>query len=277
MHFTLAISPCPNDTFIFDALIHQRIDTLGHTFDLVFADVETLNLDAQQSKYDISKISYHALGFVTKYYQLLSSGSALGSGCGPLLVTMPEHRSKPLKDLKIAIPGFFTTANFLLGMAYPEIKNKSAMVFSAIEHAVLSGSVDAGLLIHENRFTYHQKGLHLIADLGEFWEKLAGTPIPLGGIAVRRSIPRQEKQEIEWLIARSVAYAMEHPGDSISFIREHAQETDAEIIQKHISLYVNAYSINLRQEGKKAVSMMMETAFAKGIIPAIETPLLLNE
>ncbi|MFD2598160.1 1,4-dihydroxy-6-naphthoate synthase [Sphingobacterium corticis] len=288
MKLSLGFSPCPNDTFIFDALIHQKIDTKGLSFDVQYQDVETLNQQAFAQELDITKLSYHAFAYAAKDYELLDAGSALGFGVGPLLITkdaalaeelgalagkdLPAHLAK----LRIAIPGKFTTANFLLGLAYPQLKDKVELVFSDIEDAVLSGKVDAGLIIHENRFTYYERGLSKIQDLGEFWEGSTGFPIPLGGIVVRRSLPQEVKLQINQLIAESVRFAFANPKSSAAYVREHAQEMEEAVMYKHIELYVNQYSENLGEQGRKAVSFMFSEAERLGLIPIENQSLFLT-
>jgi 1,4-dihydroxy-6-naphthoate synthase len=274
MKITLAFSPCPNDTFIFDALVHKRIDTLGYEFEVVLADVEQLNQMAFKQEMDITKLSFHALAHVTHNYQLLNAGSALGNGCGPLLVTRPENINKSVRDLKIAIPGKYTTANFLLGLAYPEIVYKEERIFYDIEDAVLSGEYDAGLIIHENRFTYEAKGLKLIKDLGAYWEDFSGAAIPLGAIAIKRNLDEKVKKDIDGLIKKSVEFAFAHPELSMPYTRQHAQNMDENIIRQHITMYVNNFSVDLGEEGKRAVRLLLDTANYKNLIPAIIEPLL---
>ena len=188
MKLTLGFSPCPNDTFIFDAMVHHKIDTEGLEFEVVMEDVEELNQRAFAHELDITKLSFHAYAYLINRYVLLSAGSALGNNCGPLLIAKKEMSEKEINNSKIAIPGKFTTANFLLGLAYPKAQNKIPVLFSEIEEAILSGKVDAGLVIHETRFTYHERGLVKIIDLGEYWEGDTGLPIPLGGIVVKRGL-----------------------------------------------------------------------------------------
>lgn len=274
MKLTLAFSPCPNDTFIFDALVHKRIDTLGYEFDAVLADVEQLNQKAFKQEMDITKLSFHALAHLTLNYQLLNAGSALGKGCGPLLVTRQENINKPVSDLKTAIPGKYTTANFLLGMAYPNLLQKEERIFCDIEDAVLSGEFDAGLIIHENRFTYQAKGLKLIKDLGAFWEDFSGAAIPLGAIAIKRNLNEQVKKDVDTLIKKSVEFAFENPEISMPYIRLHAQNMDEKVMKQHIELYVNNYSVDLGKEGKRAVRLLFDTANKKQLIPAIVEPLI---
>lgn len=274
MKLTLAFSPCPNDTFIFDALIHHRIDTLGYEFEVVLADVEQLNQMAFKQQIDITKLSFHALAHITQHYQLLNAGSALGKGCGPLLVTTQENLNKPINDLKTAIPGKYTTANFLLGLAYPELIHKEERIFCDIEDAVLSGEFDAGLIIHENRFTYQAKGLKLIKDLGAFWEEFSGASIPLGAIAIKRKIDVQVKNDIDRLIRRSVEFAFANPELSMPYTREHAQSMDENVMRQHIALYVNNFSVDLGEEGKRSIRLLLDNARNKNLIPEITEPLL---
>lgn len=274
MKLTLAFSPCPNDTFIFDALIHHRIDTLGYEFEVVLADVEQLNQMAFKQQIDITKLSFHALAHITQHYQLLNAGSALGKGCGPLLVTTQENLNKPINDLKTAIPGKYTTANFLLGLAYPELIHKEERIFCDIEDAVLSGEFDAGLIIHENRFTYQAKGLKLIKDLGAFWEEFSGASIPLGAIAIKRKIDDQVKKDIDRLIRRSVEFAFANPELSMPYTREHAQSMDENVMRQHIALYVNNFSVDLGEEGKRSIRLLLDNARNKNLIPEITEPLL---
>jgi 1,4-dihydroxy-6-naphthoate synthase len=267
----IAYSPCPNDCFIFDALIHKRIDTEGFEFVPVLADVETLNVGAFNQQYDVTKLSYHAFAYCMENYVMLESGSALGHNCGPLLISKRDiSYDEVLKgNLLVAIPGKYTTANFLLGLAFPEMKKKIEMTFSMIEEAVLKGDVEAGVIIHENRFTYEQKGLKKIVDLGEWWEKRTSRAIPLGGIAIRRSFSEMEQRRISDLIGKSVRYAFEHPEEVMPYVREHAQEMDEEVMLKHIHLYVNPASINVGNSGRMAVSKMFEMGMERNIIPKV--------
>ncbi len=264
---TLGYSPCPNDTFIFDALVHGRIDTEGLTFEPLLADVEDLNQRAFRRELDITKLSYHAFGHLTATYQLLRSGSALGRGVGPLLVRRAGTGAEQPLPRTVAIPGRFTTANYLLGLAYPLITEKEEVRFSDIEEAVLRGKYDAGLLIHENRFTYAQRGLEKIADLGTYWERETGLPIPLGGIAASRSLPLEVRQRMDRVLRRSVQYAFDHPQDSAAYVRQHAQAMDEEVMRQHIDLYVNDYTLDLGVEGRKAVRHFIADGRAKGVIP----------
>lgn len=276
MHLTLGFSPCPNDTFIFDAMIHQRVDTEGVTFDVVMEDVETLNLRAFKQELHITKLSYHAFAYLTNHYVLLESGSALGKGVGPLLIAKKPMVKSLVNQSLIAIPGRFTTANFLFSLAYPKALHKKELVFHDIEAAVLAESVGAGVIIHENRFTYQQKGLVKLMDLGAFWEKTTAMPIPLGGIVVRRDVPFDIQQKVQRIMQRSVQYAFENPTASKAFIRENAQEMDDKVMQQHIDLYVNDYTKGLGQEGRKAVLMFFKKAADLNIISHYTSDIFIN-
>ena len=256
MKLTLGFSPCPNDTFIFDALVHHKIDTEGLEFEVIFADVEQLNKWACQGKLDITKLSYNAFTHCVNDYALLDSGSAIGNNCGPLLIK--KLNTILTKESKIAIPGKYTTANMLLNIAFPEYQNKVELLFSEIENKVLEGRVDAGLIIHENRFTYQEKGLEKVKDLGEFWEEETGLPIPLGGIVVKRELPLATQQKIERVLRKSVEFAFENPNSSADYVKFHAQEMGKEVVDAHIALYVNNYSISLGEQGRKAVELLFE-------------------
>ncbi|NQX96424.1 MAG: 1,4-dihydroxy-6-naphthoate synthase [Flavobacteriales bacterium] len=276
MKLTLGFSPCPNDTFIFDALVHHKIDTEGLDFEVYLGDVEDLNNKAFKSELDITKISYHAYGYLTDNYVLLNSGSALGKGCGPLLICKPDIRHSLLDTLKIAIPGKMTTANFLLSIAHPEAINKTEMLFSDIENAVINGDVDAGLIIHENRFTYQDKGLKKIIDLGEYWENTTGHLIPLGGIIIKRDLPKETILKVNRILRKSIEYAFNNPAEPLEYMQCNAQEMSKEVMMQHVELYVNKYSIDLGVEGKDAITQMFNLAQEKGIIPKIENSLFVN-
>jgi len=303
MKLSLGFSPCPNDTFIFDAMIHQKIDTEGLSFDVVFDDVETLNQKAFRAELDITKLSYHAYAYLTEKYVLLDAGSALGFGVGPLLICENEdyistdilaslrpqtsdlrpHQiaigSSELRpqtsNLRIGIPGKYTTANFLLSLAFPEAKNKIEMKFFEIESALLNHQIEMGVIIHENRFTYQEKGLKKIIDLGEYWEDLTNGPIPLGGIMIKRELPEEIKQKVNRIIKRSVQYAFDHPESGMDFICSLSQEMSKEVINKHIELYVNKFSVDLGEVGRKAVHTFFEEAHKLGIIPETKQNLFL--
>jgi 1,4-dihydroxy-6-naphthoate synthase len=270
MKISIGYSPCPNDTFIFDALAHQKIDTEGLSFDIVLADVEELNRMAFAGRLDATKLSYHALGHLLDRYALLDAGSALGNNCGPLLIARQPMEWDALRSARIAIPGQYTTANFLLGLALPDATGKVEMLFSDIEDAVLRGDADAGLIIHENRFTYAQRGLVKIADLGEYWETQTGMPIPLGGIVVRRDVPAEAQERFNRVLARSVAFALDDPRQTLPYVRAHAQEMDEAVMFQHIGLYVNDFTKNLGHTGRAAVQLLFDTARSKGLIPEWE-------
>lgn len=283
MKLSLGFSPCPNDTFIFDALIHHKIDTEGLEFEVFYDDVETLNQKAFRGELDITKLSYHAFAYVANKYVLLDSGSALGYGVGPMLICkgdedkLREQLSEPNSTVKIGIPGKYTTANFLLGLAFPNAKNKVELVFSDIENAVLEGRVDVGLIIHENRFTYQDKGLKKIIDLGDYWEKQTGCAIPLGGIVANRNLPLDVQHKVNRVLKKSVEFAFANPKLGLEFIRSHAQEMSEEVMYKHIDLYVNKYSVELGEEGRKAIKLMFDTATQKHIIQPIDIDIFLTD
>ena len=276
MKLTIGFSPCPNDTFIFDALIHHKIDTEGLDFEVYSGDVEDLNQKAFNNELDITKISYHAYGYLTDDYVLLNSGSALGKSCGPLLVQSSKFKVQSLKDARIAIPGKYTTANFLLSIAHPDATNKIEMLFSDIEDAVLKGDTDAGLIIHENRFTYEEKGLKKIIDLGEYWEQTTGALIPLGGIIIKRNLPEDIIKKVNRLIRNSIEYAFQNPGAPLSYMKENAQEMNEKVMMQHVDLYVNNYSLDLGKEGKDAITQMFNLAQQKGIIPLIKNNIFID-
>jgi 1,4-dihydroxy-6-naphthoate synthase len=281
MKLTLGFSPCPNDTFIFDALIHHKIDTEGLDFEVFYDDVETLNQKAFRGELDITKLSYHAFAYIVDKYVLLDAGSALGFGVGPMLICKCDENEafsnlkSQISNLKIGIPGKYTTANFLLGLAFPLATNKVELVFSDIENAVLDGRVDVGLIIHENRFTYQDKGLKKIIDLGDYWEKQTGCAIPLGGIVANRNLPLDVQHKINRALRKSVEYAFANPKSGLEYIRSHAQEMSEEVMYKHIELYVNKYSVDLGEEGRKAIKLLFDTALEKGIIPEIKEEIFL--
>lgn len=258
MHLTLGFSPCPNDTFIFDALVNKKIDTQGLSFDVYLEDVQTLNQWALEEKLQISKISYGVYPLLVNNYQLLNSGGALGKGVGPLLISKKPLTTKELEQGLIAIPGVNTTAHLLFSLAYPTCKNKQFMVFNEIEQAVLDGVVDAGVIIHENRFTYTQKGLHKIVDLGAYWEEQLQMPIPLGGIVASKKIDAALIKKVDALIHQSLAFAFKNYPNITTYVKEHAQEMSEQVMKQHIDLYVNNYSLNLGNDGKAAVDKLVE-------------------
>lgn len=277
MTLSLGFSPCPNDCFMFDAIIHGRVDLEGLSFTEHLADVEALNRETFAGRADVTKLSYHAYAHCRDQYVLLDAGSALGRNCGPLLISRRPLTPEDVRtgQLRIAIPGVYTTANFLFGLAFPEARDRTPLVFSEIESAVLDGRFDAGLIIHENRFTYEAKGLRKICDLGEFWEGQTGTPIPLGAIAVRRSLPDAVKQSVNRIVRRSVEYAFAHRDASLPYVRAHAQEMSEAVMYKHIDLYVNEFSVDLGDEGRLAVDTLFQKAESLGLVPHSTAPLFL--
>ncbi len=254
---TIGISSCPNDTFMFDAIYNKRIDLKGINFQFVIADIEQLNEEVLSQSLDISKLSYYAYAIAMENYQLLDGGSALGRNCGPLLISKEKMQLEELSGHEsLAIPGEHTTANLLTTIALPRLINKTPVLFSEIENAVIDGKFDLGLIIHESRFTYASKGLNKVVDLGEYWEENTGMPIPLGGIAIKRSLPDDLKLVINRIVKESVKYAFENPEKSKPFIKSLAQEMDEEVIDKHIALYVNEYSKDLGGKGRQAISYL---------------------
>jgi 1,4-dihydroxy-6-naphthoate synthase len=278
MKLTLAYSPCPNDCFMFDAMVHGRIDTEGLEFDVRLLDIDALNAAAIAGEYDATKLSFHAFPYCASGYALLDAGSALGNNCGPLLISKRTIAREEVAagGVRIAIPGRLTTANFLCGLAFPHAQDKTPMLFSDIEPAVLDGRVDAGVIIHENRFTYEAKGLKKIIDLGEFWEAETGAPIPLGGIVVRRSLNAATGRALNRVMRRSVEFAFAHRDASLPYVRAHAQEMSEEVMYKHIDLYVNQFSIDLGRDGRRAIELMFTRAQAAGIVPPLAAPLFVE-
>jgi 1,4-dihydroxy-6-naphthoate synthase len=255
MKFSLAFSPCPNDTFIFDALVNQKIDTQGISFEVFLEDVQTLNEWAIQGKMDFSKISYGVWSKVQYQYHLLNSGGALGKGVGPLLITKPGNFSR-VTEMTIAIPGENTTAHLLFSLAYPNARKKVFKVFHEIENAVLNGEVDAGVIIHENRFTYESRGLEKIIDLGAYWEETQQLPIPLGGIIAKKNIDPAIIQQVDALIKQSIEYAFANYPTIAPYVSEHSQEMSEEVMRQHINLYVNNFSLDLGAEGLQSVEKL---------------------
>ncbi len=275
MKLKVGFSPCPNDTFIFYALVHGLIQT-ELEIEPVIADVEELNQKAFAGELEVSKLSYHALGHLLDRYALLDAGSALGNNCGPLLISKRPLKESEVNDATIAIPGKFTTANFLLSLAFPFANKKVEMLFSDIEDAVLKGTVDAGLIIHENRFTYASKGLRKIMDLGTFWESSTRLPIPLGGIAIKRDLSREVQQEFSRILRESVLLARANPTATTHYIKKYAQEMDETVMHNHINLYVNDYTVSLGKTGEMAVKKLFSMAHSKGIIPTYTENFLIN-
>lgn len=263
---SVGISTCPNDTFIFDAMLNGKVDTFGLEFDCILTDVEELNNSALKAKNDITKISYHAFAWVADEYILLNSGSALGFNNGPLLVAASQVKPPLLEGRKIAIPGRYTTANLLLSILYPHLTDKFEALFSDIEDLILRGDAAAGLLIHENRFTYKARGLYKVADLGEQWQAETGMPIPLGGIAIKRELGSELAEKVEKILASSIDYAHKNPTSSFEFVRRYAASMDRDVMEKHINLYVNAFSRDLGHQGREAVNMLYDRAESLKII-----------
>lgn len=261
---------------MFDALVNGKIDTKGFSFDIHLADIDELNRLAIESVADITKISFNAFAKISDKYQLLSAGSALGSGVGPLVVSRRLIYPEEIRHVKIAIPGIETTANMLFSIAFPEAINKKTYLFSDIEEAILSNEVDAGLIIHENRFTYEQKGLKKIIDLGEYWETLTKLPIPLGGIAIKRNLPDTIKNQINELMRQSVEYAFANPKETYSYVRQYAQTMDEEVAYKHIQLYVNRFSVDLGDEGRKAILELFARANQLSLISNVNKDIFIH-
>ena len=275
MKLTLGFSPCPNDTFIFDAMVNGRINTEDLEFDFFIADVEELNRRVFAAEPDISKISCHAYAHAAEDYLILDSGGAMGYGSGPLLVSKrPIDMVNPEK-LHIAIPGIYTTANLLFSIAWPTALNKTEYLFSDIEDALLNDEADAGLIIHETRFTYLRKGLIKIADMGEFWESLTQLPVPLGVIAVNRRLPEHVALKVNRVIRRSLEYASANSGEISDFILSNSGETDQDVIESHISLFVNDFSFNLGSVGKNALKELFRISSEKGITPLLPEKIFL--
>ncbi len=274
---SLGYSPCPNDTFIFFAMTHGKVERGNLNFSEQLADVEALNLKALNRELDITKVSYHALGFLRDNYSLLRSGSALGNGCGPLVVSKSQFSMEELRNKKIAIPGKLTTAYLLLQLYDPAFRfspdSIQPMPFDKIMDSVVSGESDAGLIIHEGRFTFASYGLRQVLDLGTWWEKETSLPIPLGGIVARRSLGDERIRTIDGILKKSIEYAFSNRSQPLKYIKEHAQELSDEVIMQHIDLYVNAYSLDLGDEGERAVNEFLSRAEEAGIIPPSNQPL----
>ena len=270
---SLGYSPCPNDTFIFYGLIHGKVPCPGIKFIEQLEDVETLNQLALQSQLDLTKISYHAFGHLRKDYVLLHSGGALGRGCGPLVVASQMTSMANLRGKKIAIPGQLTTANLLLQLHSEGYEDVLILPFDQIMAAVAQGKADAGVIIHESRFTYQQHGLKQVLDLGQWWEEETGLPIPLGGILAKRTLGTPLINKIDAALRQSVEYAYAHAREPQNYIKQHAQELDDDVVRNHIDLYVNNFSVDLGDEGIQAVKFLLCRAEERGLIPACELPL----
>lgn len=276
MKLTLGFSSCPNDTFIFDAMVHGRIDTEGLDFKYLLADVEELNKRAFNNELDITKMSFFAYAYVAQNYLILDSGSALGHRNGPLLISKRRLDLSKIAEATIAIPGKFTTANMLFSIAWPEAQNKKEFLFSDIDKALLNDEVDAGLIIHETRFTYHKKGLYKLADMGEFWEKLTGLPIPLGTIVINKRLPEETALKVNRIIRRSLEYAYQNSMASYDFVVANAKEMESTVMNNHIKLFVNRFSMNLGKEGRKAITELFKIAGEKRIIPPLPERIFLT-
>ena len=262
MKLSIGYSPCPNDTFIFDALINKKIDTEGIAFDAVLEDVETLNQWSFENRLDITKLSFPAFFQDADKYVLMNSGAALGKGVGPILISKHNipFSTSLIQQSSIALPGKNTTAHLLFSFACPKAENKKYMIFSSIENAVLNEETDLGVIIHENRFTYQQKGLYKVVDLGEYWEEKMKAPVPLGGIAIRRSIDRSISIKIDKLIRKSIEFGFAHYPMITDYVKKYSQEMSEDVMRKHIELYVNDFSIDLGNEGKKAINTLFKVA-----------------
>jgi 1,4-dihydroxy-6-naphthoate synthase len=283
MTLTLGFSPCPNDTFIFDALVNQKIDTRGFQFKVVLEDVQTLNEWAKEGKLDITKISYGALPLFLENYIVLNAGGALGKGVGPLLISSQMPDTAAIEHAVVAIPGINTTANLLFSLAYPHVTNKQYLRFNEIEQFVLNqshqedGRQRLGVIIHENRFTYQQKGLIKIVDLGDYWENETGFPIPLGGIVIKRNIEPVIQQTINDLIRESIEFAFTNKSSLAPYVKQHSQEMEEDVMRQHIDLYVNDYSLDLGEDGKKAVNKFLEIYQSINAVGPTDLPVFLDQ
>jgi 1,4-dihydroxy-6-naphthoate synthase len=257
MNFTLGFSPCPNDTFIFDALVNKKIDTGDYHFSVRLEDVETLNELAKKGTLDFTKISYGVLPVVAENYKVLNSGSALGKGVGPLLISKKPVDFENVENYNIAVPGENTTAHLLFSLAFPNAKKKVFKRYDEIEDAVLSSDKFLGVIIHENRFTYMNKGLHKIVDLGNYWEEKTSLPIPLGGIVGKRSIEPAILSDVDSLIKKSIEYSFANYPFISDYIKKHSKEMEEEVMKKHIDLYVNNFSLGLGADGQNAIKQLM--------------------
>ncbi len=273
---SLGYSPCPNDTYIFYGLVHNKIED-APLFKEVLEDIETLNTMATNNQLDMTKISFHALGHLRDRYCLLRSGGALGRGCGPMVIAREPMSSEDLQHKKIAIPGKLTTAALLLRLFNPQIQNLVVLPFHEIMSATQKGDVDAGLIIHESRFTYPNYGLHKVIDLGQWWESATGHPIPLGGILARRDLGTEIIQNIDRSLRASVEFAHNNPNAVKDYIRQHAQEMDEQVMQQHIDLYVNDYTLDYMTDGEAAITDLYQRAEAASIIPPSTQPLFIDK
>lgn len=268
---TLGYSTCPNDTFIFYALAHKLINSMGIEFNIHLEDVETLNQNAKTDLFDVSKLSFAAIGHLNKTYGLLRSGSALGRGCGPLIVSRPGYDLKKLTSKKIAVPGMWTTAYMLLGLYIKSQPEAVPLPFEMIMPAVQNKTFDFGVIIHEGRFTYKEYGLVSLVDLGQWWESKTSLPIPLGGIAIHRKHEKNLAKKAETIIKNSLLYAFNNQEQTKNYVKKHAQEMSESVIRQHIDLYVNEFSIDIGEEGEKAVDLLFNMSKKQGLIPDYNT------
>jgi 1,4-dihydroxy-6-naphthoate synthase len=281
MKLSLGFSPCPNDTFIFDALVNGKIDTRGFEFEVVLEDVQTLNEWAKEGRLDVTKISYGALPLFLEKYIVLNAGGALGKGVGPLLIAARNLHADEIDEATVAIPGANTTAHLLFSLAYPNVTDKRFVRFNEIEQFVLQPAdgdqLRAGVIIHENRFTYQQKGLTKIVDLGDFWENETGFPIPLGGIVIKRNLEPVIQQTINELIRQSIEFAFANKSVLAPYVKQHSQEMDEHVMRQHIDLYVNDYSLDLGEDGKKAVNKFLQIYQSINAVVAADLPVFLDQ
>lgn len=275
MNLSLGFSSCPNDTFIFDALLHGKINTGTLRFTPTIADVEQLNKAAFAGIPDITKLSFHAFAYLADQYQILDAGSALGFNNGPLVIAKNHLDTKDISSQVVAIPGKYTTANLLFSVAFPDAMQKKEVLFSDIERELSNGSCGVGVIIHETRFTFQQHGFVELIDLGNYWQNRFNSPIPLGAIAIKRSLPQDVKMAVADALARSVKYAFDNPDSSKSFIAQHAQELDESVVRQHIQLYVNNYSYSLGNEGRQAIQLLYREAAQLGVIQSVRSDIFL--
>jgi len=266
MNIDIAFSSCPNDTFIFHGMLHGCIDTGAIKFKPYVSDIENLNLEAFKETYTVSKLSFHAYLLLREKYEILDSGAALGYGCGPMLVAGENSDKKPVEEMKIAIPGEYTTAGMLLKLWNPEVKYLESVRFDNIMDGVVSGKYDAGLIIHEGRFVYRDYGLISLIDLGDWWERETGMPIPLGCIAIKRNADNSLKKNINRILRSSVEYAFNNRNASSEYVKSYAKELDEDVIKSHIDLYVNDFSVDLGVRGREAISVLEKMAKSRGLI-----------
>ena len=269
MAYKLAFTTCPNDTFSFDAMVNHRLASNGIDWDVHMHDIQQLNEMAIGAEFDVVKISVALYPFIQDDYQILTAGAALGFGCGPLVIAKDAIKKEEIKNKKVVFPGKYTTAHLLFSIWVSEVKEKTFKVFSEIQNEILKGNADAGVIIHESRFTYQEHGLKKIVDLGNYWEELTGYPIPLGCIAVKRNLNESIKKVINQRLSNSVEFAMEKPELSAEYVNSYAQEMDSEVQRQHINLYVNKFSIDLGALGEKAIIKLLNHGAEMGILPSL--------